>query len=795
MLASVTSQQSSIRPGRPVLSSWCIRTGLFPPHIRAIVRAMGKSGPLNLGLLVRRALPRSLLGKYIASFVAAVAVPLIGYTAADVWFASTEHRNALIEIQRANAENAAFRISQFIRDIEGQLRWMTHLSWEQSDAEQQRIDALRLLRQAPAIVDLALIDEMGRERLFVSRISMDRISTLADRSTEIALRDAVRTGAYYGGVYFQLGSEPFMTIALSGIRPEAGVVVAEVNLQLARDIVSGIRVGREGQAYVIDRNGRLIVHPDAGLVLRNTDLTATIRSIDADPGVALHRIDGLSGQPALLTQAMVPLLGWRVLAELPVAEANQPLWRALERSLAIAAISLLVAVAIAVAFSWRMVRPIRLLTEGAARIGAGHLDHRIRIGTTDEIAQLGRQFNRMTIELEGSYATLERKVAERTHELIEANRAKSQFLAAASHDLRQPLHALNLMVAQLRAEESPAERERLAHGIEQAVGSINALFDDLLDISRIDSGVVRAEISAFPVQAVLDRIEAAFAAEAQVKGLRFRSRRSDVWVRSDPLLLQRIIGNLVGNALRYTRQGGVLVLCRRRGGMINIEVWDTGIGIPPDKYRAIFTEFYQLAPASVLRGEGLGLGLAIVTRLCQLLGHTIAVVSRVARGSRFSIGLPAASPEAGASSLAEPTGAWDDLLPGTRILIVDNDADVLQETAGLLELWGCRIVPARSHREAVERLEDLAPDLMIADVHLDEGEDGVQLVDLLRQQFMVAFPALIVSGDVSKDTRERVTAQGLPMLEKPVAPFRLRAAVARLLTSAIRSPSSTSRGG
>ncbi len=141
------------------------------------------------------------------SFVAVVAVPLVGYTAADVWFASTEHRNALIEIQRANAENAAFRISQFIRDIEGQLRWMTHLSWEDADGKQQLIDALRLLRQAPAIVDLSLIDEMGRERLFVSRISMDRISSLNDRSGEIAFSDALRTGIHHGAVYFQRDSE------------------------------------------------------------------------------------------------------------------------------------------------------------------------------------------------------------------------------------------------------------------------------------------------------------------------------------------------------------------------------------------------------------------------------------------------------------------------------------------------------------------------------------------------------------------------------------------------------------
>jgi signal transduction histidine kinase/CheY-like chemotaxis protein len=760
-----------------------------------MIGSMKKSAPPGLGSFVCRALPRSLLAKYIASFVAVVAVPLVGYTAADVWFASTEHRNALIEIQRANAENAAFRISQFIRDIEGQLRWMTHLSWEDADGKQQLIDALRLLRQAPAIVDLSLIDEMGRERLFVSRISMDRISSLNDRSGEIAFSDALRTGIHHGAVYFQRDSEPFMTVALSGTRREAGVVVAEVNLELARNIVSRVRVGRNGQAYVIDHNGRLIVHPDAGLVLRNTDLKPMVRAIDTDPDAILHRVAGLAGQPALLTQAIIPPLDWRVIAELPVNEANEPLQRALKRSLAIAMVSLLIAVGIAIVFSWRMVRPIRLLTTGAALIGSGRLDHRIAIETSDEIAQLGRQFNTMTAELEGSYTTLERKVAERTQELTEASRAKSRFLAAASHDLRQPLHALNLLVGQLRAEQLPIERDRLAHRIEQAVASINGLFDDLLDISRIDSGVVRAEIAAFPIATVLERVEAAFTAEAQANGLRFRIRPTDLWVLSDPLLLQRIIGNLVGNALRYTRRGGVLVLCRQRNEAIRIEVWDTGIGIPPDKHREIFSEFYQLAPAGALQGKGLGLGLAIVRRLSDLLGHTIEIASRLGAGSRFSVILSPAAAKALPWPVAEAPHAPDDPMQGARILIVDNDADVLQGTGGLLRLWGSETVAALCGSEAVKLIGNVPPDLMIADVHLNEGDDGLLLVQLLRERFKVAFPALIVSGDVSRATRERVVAQGLLMLEKPVAPSRLRAAATRLLRSAIRSPASTDQGG
>jgi CheY-like chemotaxis protein len=345
----------------------------------------------------------------------------------------------------------------------------------------------------------------------------------------------------------------------------------------------------------------------------------------------------------------------------------------------------------------------------------------------------------------------------------------------------------------LRAEPTAAERERLTLRVESAVGSINGLFDGLLDISKLDAGVVAADVTALPLQQVLDKVEATFAEDARARGLHLHVRPHPAWVRSDPVLLERILGNLVANALRYTRRGGVLVGCRRSGAALRVEVWDTGIGIAPDKHRDIFAEFYQVTPDGTLRGEGLGLGLSIVSRLAQLLGHPVGVASRPGRGSCFSITLPETPPR----PVAEPARSaqdWpDDPLPDLRVLVVDNDDDILESTAGLLRTWGCEAVTASSLEQALLRLRATPPGLLIVDVHLDGGEDGVATAMQLLAHFGLEMPVIVVSGDVSQTTRDRVAGLSLPLLEKPVAPLRLRTLATRLLkASAARKQASTS---
>ena len=289
-------------------------------------------------------------------------------------------------------------------------------------------------------------------------------------------------------------------------------------------MVSQIKVGEHGQAYVVDAEGRLIAHPDISLVLRNTDMTrlAQVKAARATgagtPTEPVQVSQDVRGREVLTAYAPVVPLGWLLFAELPVNEAYAPLYQALVRSGGLLLAGLALAFLAGLFLARRMVVPIQAIRAGAARIGSGDLTQRISITTGDELEALADQFNQMAEQLQDSYAYLERKVEERTRELELANLAKSRFLAAASHDLRQPLHALGLFVAQLRSHMKSAEGSRLVDRIDDAVGAMNELFNALLDISKLDAGVLSANLVEFPISQVLRRIESTFAEAAREKG-------------------------------------------------------------------------------------------------------------------------------------------------------------------------------------------------------------------------------------------------------------------------------------
>ncbi len=639
-----------------------------------------------------------------------------------------------------------------------------------------------MLRQVPAITDLVLLDSEGRERVAESRLELGRLESGADRSASPAFAGARAQRLYHGDVTFRMGTEPFMTMAVAGASADAGVVVAEVSLKHIWDVVSRIHIGDEGIAYVVDRGGRLIAHPDISLVLRNTDLSDLMRVFDAPGGGAagprVAAITGTRGQPVLASSLVVAPVGWRVVVEQPQQEADEPLRAALRGALWVAAGSLLLALAAALWSAWRLVRPLRLLAQGAERIGAGQLAHRIDLQADGELQQLGERFNDMAAELQASYGSLERQVRERTRELSEANQAKSRLLAAASHDLRQPLHALNLMVAQQQQDPDAAERARLSQRIGQAIASINTLFDGLLDVSKLDAGVVRPQPQPLAVQQLLDRMDVTCSAAARDKGLELRIRPHAGWVHSDPVLLERILGNLVGNAVRYTRNGAVLVGCRRTAAGLRIAVWDTGVGIAPDTLERIFDEFYRGDGAGAASDEGLGLGLSIVARLADLLGHRVEVRSVPGRGSCFSITVPETPPHQPLATLPLAPAAGS--LQGRRVLVIDNNDAVLDSTAQLLRSWGCE-VQARHGLDGPPDAQAVPPDLLLVDMHLDNGETGVDVVARLRAQQGRDIPALIMTGDVTLATRERIAAACLPQVEKPLSALRLRSALTRLL--------------
>jgi signal transduction histidine kinase len=364
-----------------------------------------------------------LFRKYVAFFVAAIALALLINGASEVWFSYQEHKASLIRIQREQAEAAAAKIGQFIREIESQIGWTTQLPWAASALEQRRFDALRLLRQVPAITELAQLDASGREQLRVSRLAMDVVGSGTDHSKDAKFTEAVAHKIYYGPVYFRRESEPYMTLAMAGTRKDAGVSVAEVNLKFIWDVVSQIKVGEHGQAYVIDAESRLIAYPDISQVLRNTDMSRLVQVQAARAGASglspddVQVAQDLRGRPVLTAYAPVPPLNWLVFVELPRAEAYAPLYGSIQRSGALLLAALAFAVIAGLVLARRMVGPIQALRAGAARLGGGDLSQRISIKTGDELEGLADQFNDMAGRLQESYADLENKVEVRTREL------------------------------------------------------------------------------------------------------------------------------------------------------------------------------------------------------------------------------------------------------------------------------------------------------------------------------------------------------------------------------------------
>jgi len=441
--------------------------------------------------------------------------------------------------------------------------------------------------------------------------------------------------------------------------------------------------------------------------------------------------------------------------------------------------SIALALVLGYSISWSLIRPVEQMDARFNELASGNFSRQIDVPNRDELGSLAANLNRMTDELGRLYRQLEA-----------ANLAKSRFLAAASHDLRQPLHALNLFVAQLRTEADHVERARIAAQVDASVTAMNDLFNALLDISKLDAGALAPNLTRFPVADLLKHIEATFATAAREKGLRLRCARSDAWVESDFILLERILLNLVSNAVRYTDTGGVVVGCRRRGGRLRIEVWDSGIGIPRDQWESVFGEFYRLSGPDRERRGGLGLGLAIVDRLCHLLDHRVELRSAPGKGSCFAVELPlvAAQPEPAEQVLApEPTA---DPVKGKLIVVIDDDALVLDSMRGMLRSWGCFVVAGDSGRAALASLngDDRRPDLIISDYRLAEGITGIATVEEMRRAFRAPIPAFLITGDTAPERLHEAGASGLHLLHKPVTPMALRAMLNQLLKEGGAAP-------
>ena len=357
--------------------------------------------------------PRAtLFRKYFRALFAAVVAPLLIAGGSEAWFGYYDQRARLNDLLDAEARLAAVKIADFIDGIREQLGWTVQLPWSEDSGSRRRLDALRVLRQAPAIESLTLVDGSGRERLFVSRIGLNRLEGGDDLSAKPAVEGARSDRIWFGPVTFHDGSEPFVTVAISGSRAADGVAIAEVNLKFIWEVVSDIRVGRTGEAFVLDQPGRLVAHPDISLVLRADEaaqrpLQALRAAILARSGQAAAGRD-MAGNRVLAAMAPIPGVNWGVIVAQPIAEAFGPIYTALWRTGALLVAGAALAAGLAYWLTQRMIEPIRVLEDGVARIGAGQFEHRIRLTTSDEFEGLASRFNEMAVELSLSQERSER---------------------------------------------------------------------------------------------------------------------------------------------------------------------------------------------------------------------------------------------------------------------------------------------------------------------------------------------------------------------------------------------------
>jgi signal transduction histidine kinase len=365
----------------------------------------------------------------------------------------------------------------------------------------------------------------------------------------------------------------------------------------------------------------------------------------------------------------------------------------------------------------------------------------------------------------------------------QANREKSRFLASASHDLRQPAHALGLFIDRLDQVSIDYQSTRLVASATEAVREMQDMLEGMFDLSRLDVDSTQTRLESFPVKTLFDALRTGLANEATAKGLCLRVRPSNVWLDSDPNLLRRILLNLVNNSIRYTSSGSILVACRptRGGTHARIEVWDSGIGIAPEHQEHVFKEFYQVANPQRDRRSGLGVGLSIVERCCRLLELPLSLRSVLGGGTRVTVVVPLANAKPMVNDEGQGIASSSDALGGVHVMVIEDDALGREALTGLLESWGYSVSAAESAKIAAARFQkNRPPDIIISDLRLGGGINGIEAVDMLRSLAGQKIAACLISGDTDTHAREQAQAAGLVLLSKPVRPAKLRATLRHL---------------
>ena len=589
-----------------------------------------------------------------------------------------------------------------------------------------------------------------------------------------------------------------------------GLLVHQVALFSAYGLFSGNTASLQSVVQQMQREAgvRAVLVFDANNKLVAISGTSEIRHFDAvqtEPYITQQLGRHIDVRVEAILPSVVPIDDLFALYEMSTASSAATLGSALIEvsrqdledkkrdalltALWVGAIGMLLGGLLAYRLGQRMMAPMVRVSQMVQRIGQGNFAIADHVADDNPLRELQHSLNQMATRLAWGREDLERQVQSVTQELRlkkeqaeDATLAKSRFLAAASHDLRQPSHALGMFVARLGQLPMEPQMRQLVDNVEASVQAMQDLLDGLLDLSRLDAGNVPVRMGPVDLNALLETVRSTLQTMAEAKGLRLHIRPSTLWCHSDALLLQRMLFNLVINAIRYTERGTVLVTCRPRSGGVCIEVRDSGIGIAAEHHEDIFKEFYQLANRAGDRNFGLGLGLNIVQRSAALLGHPLDLRSQVGCGTRFSIRLERAEPSAAlAHSPPDNLQATPGDISGMQVLLIEDNIHARAAVQELLQSWGCRVQVAANQAEALQQQQSAGvPDVILSDYHLGAHETGIACIAALRAQAAWELPACLMSGETHADFLQEVKDAQLPLLHKPVRPAKLRSLLRRM---------------
>lgn len=793
----------------------------------------------------------SLLQKYSLVFgmVVLFSLALSGMT--SLYFFYEQSRSAVLAQEREKAIAAADKIGQYITDIEQRIAHMLPAKKGLS-ALQKRISEVSFLAQIPAITQVTLLDQNGRERFHSSTSSPDVFDSLTDHSMTEAFRQAKPGQPYRSQIQFKNQVQPYMVIAMTVGPQDAGITIVELNLEFLLEGVSRIKIGESGYAYVLDSHGQLVAHPNLSLVMSRENFSglpqwsaAKARIAESDQA-ATKAVDS-HGNRVLAAYALIPHLEWWVFAEQPLAEALAPVYASLLRQGLFLLLGLMGALIASVVIVRKMVSPVHALRRGAMAIGAGLLDYRIKVQTGDELEDLSDQFNQMAQQLQASYANLEQRVLSRTAELTQqkelaqqqnwelavshsnlqetqerlksaylslkeheteltqarmvaedASKQKSAFLATISHEMRTPLGGvigiLGLALRDTRLWPDIRQQIELAR---RNAKSLLYIINDVLDISKIEAGKLTLESVDFDLPGMIREASALLNERAHDKDLLLNLDIGPGVPRfclGDPTRIRQVIINLLGNAIKFTKQGEVRLSARvlelkPNLTWVEFTVSDTGPGISEKAIDRLFEKFEQADASTTRRFGGTGLGLAICKELVSLMGGTIQVKSTLGQGSVFSFRLPLTH---GSKTLALPDNGWipQSHLYQLRILCAEDGPTNQIIIRSLLEEMGHMVDLVEDGLSAIKALSEKDYDTVLMDGRMPfmDGQEAAQRIRAGgTQQYPIkntTIPIIALTANASKEDQGLYLASGMDgFLSKPIDEKALFEELQKVITS------------